>query len=371
MKIGIACTNNYRIPTPDNLIYAPQKLTGWIADGLAERGYDVTLFAPVGSKTQAKLETFGMKPFAEEWEEYRRDVQYGYTKDWKEHRRDASCAYENTMLTLIYNQAQEFDIFHMNLRLLSITPIASLADTPTVVTVHDPLNYTAYGMLRYVRKFEQIHYVSVSDAQRKTRPGVPWFATVYNGVHLADWKFNKKKGNYLAWAGRIIPEKGLHVAIRLAKALDIPLKIAGPYYKRLEHSEKYYHERIKPHLTTKIEHLGILPHDKMSDFYRGALAYINPIEWEEPFGLQMMESLACGTPVIAFQRGSVPELLIHAKTGYIVHSFEEMVEAVENVEQIDRVYCRTHVENNFTHDQMVERYAIVYENVLQEYGKRQ
>jgi len=359
MKIGIACTNAFTVPLPVGEIYANQEMAGWIADELARKGFDATLFAPIGSKTKAKLVTFGMRPYS----------------DPKIHRVfSAGCSfsdYEHLFMAKIYNYAAKnnFDVLHMNLRPLSVVPFSAMSDIPTVQTLHDPLYYEYFRILKRYNEFKQISFVSISRSQRKALPKLRFSGNVYNGISLDQWKFHSKTGEYLCWAGRVLPEKGPHIAIRAAKRLGLPLKMAGFVYNiDKENKKSYWNKEIKPFLGGNIT-LDYLPSRKRNSFYGNARAFINTLQWEEPFGLVMIEAMACGTPVIGFRRAAVPEIVKDGKTGFIVKDEREMVKAIKKIDEIKREDCRQRVEKYFSVEKMADGYEKVYERVINNFKK--
>jgi glycosyltransferase involved in cell wall biosynthesis len=204
-------------------------------------------------------------------------------------------------------------------------------------------------------------YVSISNNQRKPAPQLPYIGTIYNGVDLDEFTFTKKHQDYLLFVGRIVPEKGAHKAIELAKKTQHKLIIIGPTYP----DQLYYFEsKIKPHLNDQIKYLGFMDHQQLVKYFQGAKAFLMPISWEEPFGLTMIEAMACGTPVIATRKGSVPEIVAHGKTGFIVDSIKEMIESIAKIDKIDRQQCRNHVLENFSIQTMVQNYIDAYKNVI-------
>jgi glycosyltransferase involved in cell wall biosynthesis len=354
MKIGIACTNAFTIPVPESEIYANQNMAGWIADRLSEKKADVTLFAPKGSRTKAKLVTFGMLPYS----------------DPRVHKvLSAGCSfsdYEHLFMAKIYNYALEnkFDVLHMHLRPLSVAPFSAMSKIPTIQTIHDPLNYKYFKILECYNSFKQIGFVSISFSQRKPLPGLKMIGNVYNGISLEKWTFNPKGGKYLCWSGRVLPEKATHIAIKVARKTNIELKMAGYVYNNDKNNpSSYWNKKVKPNLSRKIT-LEYLQPKEQNYFYGNAKAFINPIQWEEPFGLVMIEAMACGTPVIAFNRGSVPEIVKHGETGFIVNNEKEMIEAIKRIDMIDRRKCRERVEKHFTVEKMVDEYEKVYRKII-------
>lgn len=349
MKVGIFCTNNYTYPLPEGVIYANQMVAGTLADALAEKVEDVTLFAPEGSKTKARLITFGMKPYSDP------EVSSKYP--------EGSYFYEHIMVAKVFRYAAEnnLNIVHAHLRPFSVIPYAALSDQKTILTIHDPLYFPAYKALPLAYEFKNIYYVALSKAHQETKLDMPWVGVVHNGVNLSSWRFEAEEGEYLFFSGRLMPEKGVDIAVRVAMEADLPLKIAGSVYGT---DRDFFTKEVRPYLGDKIEYLGSLGPEEVKKLYQGALATLIPITWEEPFGLVMIESMACGTPVIAFRRSSVPEIVVDGKTGYIVKDEREMVEAVGKINRISREECRVHVEKHFSVDRMAEDYLELYKKVV-------
>ncbi|MCK5085412.1 glycosyltransferase family 4 protein, partial [Candidatus Parcubacteria bacterium] len=215
-------------------------------------------------------------------------------------------------------------------------------------------------IIKYCKWKNKANYVSISNNQRKGMPDLNYAATVYNGLDIEKFKFQKKHKNYLAFLGRFSSEKGVDTAVKVAAKSGEKIKIAGNIW-----GNGFYNEKVKPYLKKgEIENVGLLREDQLSDFLGGAKALLFPIRWEEPFGLVMIEAMACGVPVIAFNRGSAPEVIKHGKTGFIVENEEEMIEAIKNIDKIDREDCRKHIEGNFTVGKMVDGYEDVYGKIL-------
>ncbi|KKT22431.1 MAG: Glycosyltransferase, partial [Parcubacteria group bacterium GW2011_GWB1_43_8b] len=221
---------------------------------------------------------------------------------------------------------------------------------PTVYTLHDPIYPWRAEMFQMFASPNQ-YYISISDAQRVPAPDFNYLATIYNGIDLADVPFSEKHGDYLLFVGRITPEKGVAEAVEVARKTGEKLFILGP-----ETTGSYWEEKIKPYLGDQIRHIGVVSRKELYEYYKNAKATLVPIQWEEPFGLVMVESMATGTPVVAFRRGSVPEVIDHGKTGYVVDSVSEMADALKKIDRIDRRECRRRVEANFTTELMVNRY---------------
>lgn len=353
MKIGIACTNALPIPVPSQEIYANQEIAGWIADELAFRGYDVTLFAPLGSETKAKLVTFDMAPFSD-------PVIYGKYKG-----EYSFLDYEQLFMSKIYQYAENnaLDLLHMHLRPLSVVPFAAMSRMKTLQTVHDPLTFPYFKMLELYNGVEKIKFSSISLSQRKALPDFYMKYNVYNGIDISKWKFNPGGGSSLCWSGRVISEKGTHRAMEIARKMELEMHMAGFVYEADKHNpDSYWNQKVKPLLGDKIK-LDYMPKEKLSDFYGNSKVFINTLEWEEPFGLVMIEAMACGTPVVAFNRGSVSEIVKDGVTGFVVNSEDEMIEAIRNIDSINREDCRRYVEENFSIEKMVENYIKIYKEL--------
>ena len=354
MKVGIYCTNNYIYPVPPGTIYANLTVAGDLVDSLVELGQDVTFFAPEGTQTRAKLVTFGMKPFSSP------EIYSAYP------HKSASYEYENLMMIQALNYLEEnhFDLFHSHCRPFSVAGYASLKPKlPTLISVHDPLTDSGYSIISQYQKFKNLHFVSLSLSQQKTRPEINWAVCVPNGVDLYKWSYSASPGKYLLFVGRLMEEKGIDTAIQIAIKTGMDLKIAGSIYPS---DQEFFDEKIKPFLNDKIVYLGALPREKLPPLYENASAILMPIRWAEPFGLVMIEAMACGTPVIASNFGSVPEIIVDGKTGYIVEdslNIDAFASAIQKISSIKREDCRKHVEDNFSVKKMAEKYTELYENL--------
>ena len=376
MKIAIVSTNFYPTPPNKKTISAPLWLTKTLTERLSKRGHDVTFFGASDStiKTKVASNTPSLKKnkdwdkpykFLEEKASELLDKKSSQTllaQEWQTILREN---YQLRLATYFCKKAEEenFDIIHFHTP-FTFLHFASFVDTPIVMTIHDPLTYPLKSnSLKVICKLfsEEVNFITISEAQRKPAPSLNYLATVPNGIEIDKFNFSKKGKGYLAFAGRLTPEKGAHTAIKVAKELDKPLKIAGKIYPQYK---DYWEKEIKPNLSEKIEYLGLLPREKMSNFYKNADALLMPIEREEPFGLVMIEAMACGTPVVAFNKGAVPEVIKNNETGFIVKNPKEMIKATQNIEKIKRKDCREHVENNFSTEKMVDNYLKTYKKIV-------
>ncbi len=329
-----------RVPPP---AYGGIELVvGLLSDELVRRGHEVTLFASGDSISLAKLES--VHPQA-----LRLDPtikEYGIYEMWQ--------------LSKVYERASEFDIIHSHMGCAAL-PYANLVKTPTIHTLHGVFTPDNEKLYSYARNQP---YVSISNAQREPRLNLNCIATVYNGVDTSTYEFHIQPQDppYLAFLGRLSPEKGPHHAIEIAKRVGLPLKMAG---KIDVVDREYFETQLKPHIDgEQIQYLGEANHAQKSELMGNAIATLFPITWREPFGLVMIESLAAGTPVIAMRMGSTPEVIVHGKTGFLCDTVEECVTAVEQVHTLNRLDCRRHVEENFSVQRMTTGYEAAYQQVL-------
>lgn len=313
-----------------------------LADGLAGRGHDVTLFASGGSRTKAKLVTYYEEP------------------------PGTISIVTNPLAELphilqAYSHAGEFELIHDHTSPLGPSIGAHLDSPPVVHTLHGP-PFAPDAKPVYEQIGRRLHIVAISEYQRLGFPELNYAGVVYNGIALDDYPFRPDKEDYLLFLGRMSPQKGVHLAVeaanRLGRRLVIATKIAEPVEK------EYFDEKVKPLLTDDVEIVGELSVADKANLYGRAACTLMPIQWPEPFGLVMTESMACGTPVVAFRNGSVPEIVDDGVTGFIVEDLDAFVEAVARAGEIDAAACRAHVEARFSTKAMVDGYLSVYEKVL-------
>lgn len=325
-----------------------ERIVAMLCDGLVERGHKVTLFAAPGSKTKAKLITVFDKPLL--------DAKISWSNPiWN--LRNLSRAFE------IANQG-EFDIIHSHLDLWALF-FQGLTKTPVLHTMHNPL-YVANtdvnkdDRLRlFKEEAKRTNIVLISQSARsQTMVKLPRARVIYNGIDLSHFKFNLKGGDHFVWIARMNRHKGVENAIAAAEKMGVKLLLAG----RIDPTQKkYFRKVIKPHLNKRIKYVGELTENQLSDFYGSAKALLYPIEWEEPFGLVVVESMACGTPVIAYRRGSMSELIENGKTGFVVDGdLNNLVRVMKKIEQIDRVLVRKRVEQRFSKEKMIDNYEKLY-----------
>jgi len=313
-----------------------------LTEELVRRGHDVTLFASGDSITTAKLKSV-------------HDQALRLDPSIKE-----PGLYEQMMLFEVYNNAHHFDIIHSHVGCAAL-PYTSFVKTPIVHTMHGIFTPDNEKMFRC---FAWEPYISISEAQREPRLGLNYIHTVHNGINTSVYQFQPQPTQpaYLAFVGRISPEKGPEEAIKIARAAGLPLKMAG----KVDAVDRvYYREQIEPLIDgDQIQYLGEVSHEEKVQLLGGATVTLFPITWREPFGLVMIESMATGTPVIGMGLGSVPEIIAHGKTGFVCHSLEKMIEAIPAAIKLDRQACRDYVLSNFSVQSMTDEYEKAFQMVL-------
>ena len=325
---------------PPHTYGGTERVVSYLTEELVVRGHAVTLFASGDSITRARL-----VPGSD------RSLRLG------DPSRDA-VATHLAMLTQAYERAADFDIIHCHTDYLAL-PFARHARTPTVITLHGRLDLAEVHPL--YRSYPDVPLVSISDAQRAPLGGVRWAATVPHGIPAELYRFREKPGRYLVFLGRISPEKRPDAAIRIAVRAGIPLRIAA----KVDRPDRDYYETVvRPLLDHPlIEYLGEVGEEEKEKLLGEALALLFPIDWPEPFGMVLIEALACGTPIIARQRGSVPEVVTEGLTGFLADSDDELVSVVGRAAEVSRAACRMEFERRFTAPVMAQAYLDVYERV--------
>ncbi len=270
-----------------------------------------------------------------------------------------SASYSFRMLSMVAERAHEFDMIH-NHHDYWMLPLSRLTQTPLVTTLHGRLDHP--DLVAAYSSFPECSYVSISDCQADFLKSITWERTIYHGINVNDFVFHKNPGKYLAFLGRISAEKRPEWAIEIALQSGVPLKIAAKI-EGIE-SQQYYDTFVKPYVDGKfIEYVGEITEAEKSEFLGNALALAFPIDWPEPFGLVMIESLACGTPVLARPSGAVPEILQDGITGYVDKDIQKLASRVKDIIKIDRNHCREWVKKNFSLQRMTEDYIRVYRHV--------
>ncbi len=334
MKIAILSPIAWRTPPKK---YGPwEQVASNIAEGLISKGIDITLFATGDSLTKGKLEYICPSPYLENTE-----------LDPK--------VWECLHISHLMEQADHFDLIHNNYDFLPLT-YSGLIRTPILTTIH---GFSSPKILPVYKKYNPgSYYVSISNSDRS--PELDYIATVYNGIDSSQFTFNPEPEDYLLFFGRIHEEKGTFEAIQIAKKTGRRLIISG-----LVQDQSYFEEKVKPYINGEdIVYVGNSGPADRDRLMGNATALLHPINFEEPFGLSVVESMFCGTPVIAFKRGSMAELIEHEKTGFLVHNIESAIEAITAIPGLRRLYCYQSAHSRFTRKKMVEDYLKVYKEIL-------
>jgi glycosyltransferase involved in cell wall biosynthesis len=326
---------------PPRLYGGTERVVSWLTEQLVSLGHDVTLFASGDSVTNARLVPACKKAL----------------------RLDPDCidpiASHTLMIERVFNHAEEFDLIHFHIDYLHF-PLSRRVQVPCVTTLHGRLDLP--DLVPLYKEFSEVPLVSISDAQRRPIPWVNWVRTVHHGLPAASLSLNEGGGDYLAFLGRVSPEKGLGRAIEIAIRSGMKLKVAA----KIDRADRdYYRREIRALLDHPlIEFLDEIAASEKQDFLGNAAALLFPIDWPEPFGLVMIEALACGTPVIGHPLGSVPEIIPDGVAGFLVRDLDEAVEAVKRLGEIDRRECRRHFELNFRDERMASEYVKIYHQLI-------
>ncbi|PRY87087.1 glycosyltransferase family 4 protein [Mongoliibacter ruber] len=336
MKVAMLAPIAWRTP-PEK--YGPwEQVASNLTEGLVEKGIDVTLFATGNSITKGKLESV---------------TQTGYAEDPNTDPKVWECLH----ISHLMEQSQQFDLIHNHFDFLPLT-YSGLIKTPMVTTIH---GFSSSKILPVYKKYNKNgFYVSISESDR--HPSLDYSATVYNGLNSNEFTFQKVPKEYLLYFGRIHPEKGAHESIMIAKKSGRKLIISG-----LIQDQEYFDSKVKPFINNDdIVFVGNSGPEQRDRLMGEAFALLHPISFEEPFGLSVAEAMMCGTPVIAFNLGSMPELIKHGKTGFLVNTIEEAVMAVDSLNTIDREACRDWALSAFSMEKMTSAYLSLYEDILKE-----
>jgi len=333
MKIAMLSPISWR--TPPRQYGAWELVVSLITEGLVARGVDVTLFATGDSVTKAQLSSV---------------IRTGYSEDKEVDPKVAECLH----IANCFERAGEFDLIHNNFDFLPLS-YSRLVKTPVLTTIH---GFSSEKIVEVYRKYNShVKYVSISMANR--RPDLSYVGNVYHGIAVEEFQLHEKPGEYLLFYGRLHKDKGVSEAIRVAQDSNKKLILAG-----IVQDQKYFRQEVEPHLNNQIKYIGAVGPEKRGELLGNALALLHLINFEEPFGLSLVESMACGTPVIAWNRGSIPELVDPYRHGAVVRSIEEAVAEVPRMATLNRARIRQHVVDNFSRERMVEDYIKVYEQII-------
>lgn len=326
---------------PPRLYGGTERVVSWLTEEFVSRGHDVTLFASGDSSTSGKLEAM-----------WPRALRLG-------HPQVEPAIAESVALELFARRASEFDIVHCHGDWIHL-PLLSRLGVPFLNTLHGRLDLP--GLPALIDTFPQVPFVSISDDQRKPLPGANWIGTVYHGFPPDLLCPSLEKGSYVAFLGRLSPEKGPEEAIDIARDAGVPLRIAAKVPRR---ERKYFKEKLEPRIDgQQVKLTGEVDENTKEKFLAGASALLFPIDWPEPFGLVMIEAMACGTPVIGFRNGSVPEVIEDGVSGFIVDDKAGAVEAIKRIGELDRAKVREAFERRFTVEKMADKYLSLYRKML-------
>jgi glycosyltransferase involved in cell wall biosynthesis len=334
------------IPVPPVTYGGTELIISWLTEELIKRGHEVTLLASGDSKTSAKLIPIWLKSI------------------WR-----TNLAVPHTVFALLYKKLFEiwenFDIIHDHCEFYT-SPFTPFLKKPVVSTIHHPMYEE---MIILFKRFPQINYIAVSKNQKRSAPGVNFVKTIYHGLPIEKYLFNPHPKDYLLWLSKVAPDKGPAEAIEAAKKAGENLILSGNI---LEEYGDYFEYRLRPLIDGKqIQFVGAANFDKKIELLKNAKAFVFPVKRPEPFGLVVIEAMACGTPVIAYKVGAMPELIKDGKTGFLVETQEEMIKALKKIDQIDRITCRRHVARKFGLKKMVNKYEALYNKILKDAKKNE
>lgn len=333
MKVMILSPVAWRTPPRH---YGPwEQFASILTEGLVEEGLDITLYATGDSVTKANL-------------------RWACPSSYEEDRDQDAKVCEYLHISQAMEEASSYDIVHNGFDFMPLT-YSKLIKTPMLTTIH---GFSSPKILPVYQKYnENTAYVSISDADRS--PNLQYIQTVYHGIKLDLFEFRQQKEGYLLFFGRIHQDKGAFEAIQIAKKLKMPLILAG-----IIQDKDYFNERVEPYLDDQVQYIGSVGPSQRSELLGKAKALLHPIHFQEPFGFSVVESMACGTPVVAFKKGSMPELITHGVNGFLVEHVDDAVDCMSQISQIQPKDCRKIVEDRFSHKRMVQAYINVYREIL-------
>jgi glycosyltransferase involved in cell wall biosynthesis len=341
MRIAQVAPLNERVPPP--LYGGTERVVSYLTEQLVRLGHEVTLFASGDSETNARLVSGCPRAL------------------WRDGSVRETLPHHVHLLDLVFRERHRFDVIHFHTDYLHF-PLVRHYQCPSVTTLHGMVNPPDVGAL--FNEYKEIPLVSISDNQRSPIGEANWQGTVYHGLPRNLFQFGEGKGGYLTYLGRMSPEKRVDRAIAIACRTGVPLKIAAKIYPE---ERGYFDEVLAPQIRSAgkmVEFIGEIGDRERNELLGNALAFLFPIEWPEPFGLVMIEAFACGTPVIGWRRGSVPEVVTDGITGFVVDSIEQAVTAVSRVGNLNRRACRTGFEGRFDDSRMARDYLKIYRTIV-------
>ncbi len=340
MRIAVLAPIAWRVPPRH---YGPWELfASLLTEGLVSRGHDVTLFATGDSETSGRLHSV---------------VPRSWSEDAAINPKVSECLH----ISEVFERASEFDVIHNSFDFLPLT-YSGLISTPVVTTIH---GFSSPQIVPVYAKYnDKVFYVAISDADR--HPALDYVATIHHGIDTEAFNLNAAPGSYLAFFGRIHPDKGVVAAIDAAAETGIPLRIAG-----IVQDEEYFKNEVVPRLDgERVQFIGSVRAEERSSFLGGAIALLHLIDFDEPFGLSVVEAMACGAPVIAFDRGSMSEIISDGRTGFLVADVASAAKAIGRVGQLDRQTIRDVAVRRFSSDRMVDEYVAVYRYAIAASARR-
>ena len=381
MKVGQFVTSEYSYPTPSGVVYAPLSVVNYITEGLIKNyDYEIDWYAPKGTVSTARVLDYNINP-------------YRTSELSKVSTESANVAqslfFDNTLLSHLASNAEDYDIIHLHSIRIAL-PICRVINKPIIMTLHDVINENNLMYLNNHRDLKNVFFVSISEAQKKPAPDLNYISTIHHGVRLDEHIFSPKGGEELIFAGRIVQKKGPDLAINAALSTKLKINLAGPINESDE-EKFFYKEKISPLIDNKyINYLGSLSREELFDKYASSFAFLFPLQWEEPFGLTVIESMAAGTPVIAFARGSMPEIIEDGITGFLINpssneiignykvketGIDGIIKALEILKNLDqknyqimRKACRSRVEKHFSANSMVKLYNDAYKKAIESFS---
>jgi len=357
MKIAYYCSNRIPFPAPNNVVAANMEVMTNIIEGMVARGHDVTVYASKNSFFPGtKVIDLGLTA-------HKLDEAYEH-EEWV---KDVHAGYRLTYMAQIMKESDKYDIIHLHVgRVIYGMPLVKFSKSPVVFTIHENLESPLKTIME---QHSDANLISISLRQRQTMPNLNYVANIYHGVKAENFPFNAVPKDYYLFLSRLAKQKGVEFAIKAAYDAKVKLEIYGPG------DEAYLRDAVYPHLSEKIKYLGLAEKHspKWFNAFKNAKALVLPVQWEEPFGLVMIEAMACGTPIIAYNRGSVSEIVKDGETGFVCdpkdpNSLSQAIRKIEEMPQDQylkmRQSCRQHIENNFNFNRMIDQYEKLYLDLI-------